>query len=659
MKGLSRLCNFWASAAGSPVSPVSAVLAVFTFLAAFCPPVQAQELPLPTPRNSVVISLELSPQNAAEAEYIKKNIPFGLYAWPSFSITTMTPDIPWQAPLDAADANLAKFKSAVKANVAAAKARGFKFHLVLSTGLARNRAVYKDARLDDVRNCQWYNDNTIAPAAALSKPGGLEDKVFGTLSRYARKVRTHLEVKSRAAFAFLAGLIEAEPDTLVAVSGWGEAELNFGRIENDKSVQSFFCDYSPFAVLEFRDWIQHAGEYDDGRGAYRNEGWAQGGPDYQGADGLARFNSEFGTAFTTWDLRYFHWSLADDYDPDFSDKANSDPRRIPYASYAPDRMKPAAGASFIDGGFDPPRVMQPGGKFWDLWNLFRETMVGNFVRDGARWASESGIPADRLFSHQIPADYLFGTRPANAAEGKANARYYSSASPLRTADIAPYGHPGATIYDVRFPTWFARTTEHIYPAISAMSPIWAIMEFDPELYPVGMELKESPVPDLLAQYLRVYENNVFLINFWRWWDETREHRIKGMNKEKALAQFAAAIRDKAKAGDLTTVFVPPPVGLLAAGAKPGEIVLPEKIWASASWTWTMWGDFDRFEIYRSDTPGVPLDPAHLVGKTRDRVFWDKTARAGAVYYYRVRAVNVKNAAGRPSPELRLQIGKGM
>jgi hypothetical protein len=617
---------------------------------------QTQELPLPTPRNSVVISLEHNPQNAAEAEYIKKAIPFGLYAWPSFSITTMTPDIPWQAPLDAADANLAKFKSAVKANVAAAKARGFKFHLVLSTGLARNRTIYKDAKLEDVRNCQWYNDNTIAPAAVLSRPGGLEDKAFGTLSRYARKVRTHLEAKARAAFAFLTELIAAEPDTLVAVSGWGEAELNFGRIENDKAIQSFFCDYSPFAVLEFRDWIQHAGEYDDARGPYRNEGWTQGGRDYQGPEGLARFNAEFGTDFSAWNLRYFDWSLEDDYDPDFSDKVNNDPKRIPYASYAGERMRPGAGPHFVAGGFDPPRTMKPGDKFWDLWNLFRETMVGNFVRDGARWAAESGVPADRLFSHQIPGDYLFGTKPGDAVQ---NARYYTSASPLRTADIAPYGHPGATIYDVRFPTWFARTTEHIYPAISAMSPIWAIMEFDPELYPIGMEVKESPVPDILKQYLRVYEYNVYLINFWRWWDETKEHRIKGMNKEIALAQFVAAIRDKAKAKDLTTVFSPPPVGMLSATSTPGEIAIPEKIWAQASWTWTMWGDFDRFEIYRSDKPGVPIDPAHLVGKTRDPVFRDKAAKTGTSYYYRVRAVNVKNAAGRPSPELQLRPGKGM
>ena len=631
-----------------------AALSGWAGISAFPPPGSAQELPFPTPKNSVIISIELYPTQSAEADYIKSRVPFGLYAWPSLSITTMTPTIPWQAPLDAADANLSKFKNDVRTALAAAKARGFRLHLVLTSGLARGRPAYVDAKREDVRNCQWYNDNRIAPAVQLAKPTGLEDKVFGTLSRYARKLRVHLETKSRAAFAFLAEVIAAEPDTLVAVSGWGEAELNFGRIENDKSVQSFFCDYSPFAVLEFRDWIQHAGEYDDAGGTYRKEGWARGGAEYQGDGGLARFNAEFGTSFSTWSLRYYDWSLENDYDPDFGDTANNDPRRIPYASYADGRMMPAAGGGFIDGGFDPPRVMKPGEKFWDLWNLFRETMVGHFVRDAARWASESGIPADRWYSHQIPGDYLFGTKPGDAS---ANARYYTSASPLWTADIAPYGHPGATIYDVRFPTWFARTTENIFPAISAMSDYWAIMEFDPELYPVGMEIKESPVPDLVKQYLRVYEYNATLINFWRWWDETKEHRIKGMNKEKALIEFVAAIRDKAKVKDLSTVFVPPPVGPLTAAGRPGEIAIPDKIWAQAGWGWTAWGDFDRFEVYRGDKPGFALDPAHLVGKTRDRVFRDTTAQPGKTYYYRVRAVNVKNAAGRPSPELAVSLGK--
>ena len=613
---------------------------------------RAQELPIPNFENSVVISIEHGPGDAAEADYIKKRIPFGLYAWPSFSITTLAPTIPWRSALDRADENLASFKADVNGYVTAAKARGFKLHLVLTSGLARTRAVYKDAKLEDIRNCQWYNDNKIATDAQLAKPNGIEQLVFGTLSRYARKVRAHLEAKARAAMTFLAEVMAAEPDTLIAASGWGEAEMNFNRIENAMSAQPNFCDYSPFAVLEFRDWIHHAGEYDDAKGLYRKEGWLQGGEKYRGAAGLALFNAEFGSAFSTWNLRYYDWSLENDYDADFTDENNPDPHRIPIASYAAGQMMPDAGGNFLPGGFDPPRTMKPGEKFWDLWNLFRETMVAHFVRDAAKWASESGIPADRWYSHQIPGDYLFGTNPDTPAK---NARYYTSASPLWTAEIAPYGRPGATIYDNRFPNWIARTTTHILPVMAAMSKTWAIMEYDPEGYPPGASGPESPVADILAQYFRVYEHGATLINFWRWWDDSKEHRIKGMNKETALIEFVAKIRDKARMKDLGTVFVPPAVGLPAAkvgaGGRP-ELILPEKIWEKAAWTWKEWGDFDRFEIYRGESPGVPIEPARLVGKTKASVFLDATAVPKKTYYYRVRAVNVKNVAGKPSPEIR-------
>ena len=614
----------------------------------------AQELPRPTPLNSIVVSIEGDPANQKEAEYIKSTIPFGLYAWPSFSVTTLTPVIPWRTRLDQADANLEKFKANVNRLVAAAKARGFKLHLVLTSGVARNRGVYEQAKREDIRNCQWYNDNNIATAEQLAKPDAFEAAVFGTLSRYARKMRYHVEAKARAAMKFLAGVIAAEPETLIAVSGWGEVEMNFGRIVHTAPVQPFFCDYSPFAVLEFRDWILHTGEYDDERGTYRKEGWVRGGKGYQGEGGLSRFNSEFKTWFKSWDLKFFNWSLQDDYDPDYSDAANRDPKRIPYESYAADKMITGEKPHYIPNGFDPPREMKPGDPFWDLWNLFRETMVAHFVRDAARWAAEAGIPPDRWFSHQIPGDYLFGKNPA--APDK-NARYYASASPLWTADIRPYGRPGATIYDSRFKAGFVRTTQDILPAMEEMSKTWAIMEYDPESYPPGIAGEPSPVEKIVEQFLRPYERNVYLINFWRWLDPTGEHKIKGTNKEKALVRFVSLVRDRPKGSAPGKLFTPPQVWKISAKGRPVEILIAKRIWSSEEWNWKQWGGFDRFEVYRSDKPGVPIDPAHLVGKADGYNFQDKTATAEKTYYYRVRAVNSKNAAGPPSPEIAARPGK--
>ena len=471
--------------------------------------------------------------------------------------------------------------------------------------------------------------------------------IFGTLSRYARKVRANLEAKGRAAFAFLKKRMDENPDMIILVSGWGEVELNFHRIQNEKSRQDWYCDHSPFAVLEFRDWIRHDGLYGPG-GSYSGQGWRGGGEKFRGAMGLAAFNRDFGTSFTTWDLKYFHWDLADPWQAGQGGRGSSDPRRIPFVSYTQGGMMPAAGPAVIPGGFDPPRNMMTGGAFWDLWNLFRETMVHHFVLDAARWASAAGIPADRWYSHQLPGDFLFGTWPE--AENK-NARYYTSASPLWTADIKPYGSAGATIYDIKFPQFIARSSEHSLPAMAAMSPNWAILEYDPELYPPGLDVPQSSVQDILAQMLRIYSHRPHLINFWRWWDTSGEHRFKGMNKEEALRNFVARVRDKARRTDLDFVFDPPRVSGIVSGPSrdktEARVKWSSRIWNGRPWMWTDWGDFEHFEILRGVGPNFPADQAVVVGTTKESFFNTDALEVGSSFY-RVRAVNVKGVAGPAS-----------
>jgi hypothetical protein len=461
-----------------------------------------------------------------------------------------------------------------------------------------------------------------------------------------------LKAKSMAAFKYLAKAIKENPETLIAASGWGEAELNYHRINHEKSAQDWFCDYSPFAVLEFRDWIRHTGQYDDAKGEFKGQGWRDGGVRYQGAGGLANFNAAFGTDFRTWELRYFDWSLDDDYDAVPTDDKNQDPNRIAFTAYRQGEMMPGAGLYHIQGGFDPPRVMEPGKKFWDLWNSFREFMVASFVREAAAWAIEAGIPVERWYSHQIPGDYLFNTNPATPQK---NARYYTSASTLASADVRPFGNPGATIYDVRFPTWFARTTQFAVPALAALSDNWAIMEFDPELYPPGMDVPQSEPAALLEQYLNVYNQGAKLINFWRWWDGNKEHRIKGMNKEPALAEFVRRIKDKARSKDPNLVYTPPAVnGAMAtadAAAKAVKIEWNGHIWRDEKWFWKDWGDFEGFEVFRSLRRGFAPQAANLIGTTKESELLDKNVVPGSVYYYKIRALNKNKVAGPFSDEL--------
>jgi hypothetical protein len=628
---------------------LAAIIALL--LIGWVPFLLGEELPVPRYANSLIISIHQSPLDGAEVEYIQSRFKFGLYAWLSFSTNT-TPNLPWHHDWTDAAAGIQGFKDTMNTFFSRSREKNVRLHLILCSGIARGLGVYREAKKEDIRNCSWYNDNKLASDTQIADPQALDKYVFGTFSRYARKMRANLEAKTRAVAAFLKQHLDKDPDTLIAVSGWGEAEMNFNRIDPVKNLQEYFCDYSPFAVLEFRDWICHAGLYDDLTGAHRGQGYPQGGAMYQSDTGLARFNAAFGTNFRTWDLKYFHWSLADDYDLNPVDDVNNDAHRIPLARYAHGGMMPVAGSDLIEGGFDPPRSMMTAGRFLDLWNLFRQTMVHNFVIDMAKWMSEAGLPSDQIFSHQIPADYLNGSEPSWPEK---YGRYYASASPLWTADTRPFGSIGATIYDTKFPPGmapeeFMRTSKYSVPVIGEETPNWAILEYDAETYPPGLGVTQSTPDVILEQFLRLYRYRAHLINFYQWYDKTGEHRIKGMNKEIALADFIEKIRDKARATSLNTVYDPPKTALVSGLYDPGrravKLEWEPTIWSGHPWEWKDWGDFSHFEIHRSPVSGFAPEAANLLATTADYFFEDKSARPGFTYFYRFRAVN-RNQAGGP------------
>ncbi len=574
-----------------------------------------EELPIPTYDNSLIISIEHDVSDSAEVDYILNNFNFGFYAWLSFSRTTITVDLGWHHNLGNAFEGIQNTKNEINAMIEAARAENVRLHIVLSSGLARGLSVYGEAKEEDIRNCKWYSDNKLASDSQISQPKAINSIIFGTFSRYARKLRANLEVKAQAFLAFLKQKMDENPDVFIAISGWGEVEFNPFRADQNKSIQDVFCDYSPFIILEFIDWIRQTGLYDSATGKYAGEGYSQGGTLYQGAAGLTAFNQDFGTSFGTWDLKYFNWSLNDDYDSNPEDTSNNDPHLIPYSSYSHGNMMPTSGANYIANGFDPPRTMEPGHTFWDLWKLFGETVVHSFVKDMAKWASEAGIPVNKWYSHKIQADYLFNTKPDPPS----------------------------------------------------MHSNWAIMEYDPETFPLSLDGPESSVDFILQEFIEVYNHGPHVINFWRWWDDNKEHRFKGMNKEQALAKFINLVRDKARRTDLNFVFDPPKVtgfsGRFIGTTKNlprrthqtenMQITIDQCIWSGHPWEWKDWGDFAFFEVYRGDSANIPGDPAHLLGTTENYTFEDRTANSGRNYYYKIRAVNKKGKAGPFSEEMRL------
>jgi hypothetical protein len=655
------------------------ILLLFMAFHLFC-----EELPRPSYDNSAVFSFTYSLPNAPDSEiqYIKSQFGGGLYApltISNFSSVNMS----WFLNPGSAANGISNIKRFVESLIPKARSHGIGLHISLSYGMARSVNYYKDAKEEDIRNAQWYNDNNLATLSQLSRVTGEDEPVIGeefywrppyappdeavsgvsssasganinafvytTPSRYARKLRAHLEAKARAAFDYINQVQARYPDLLIILSAPGEAELNALRQDNKTWLQAFFCDYSPFAVLEFRDWIKHEGMYASGR-KYGGQGYAGGGARYRGGNGLLNFNNDFGTAFNSWDLKYYNWSLADPVDTDYTDTANPDPNIIPVGQYTYGGMMPASGSGYTGGGFDPPRLMKQKGEdaFWDLWNEFREAMVRHYVLDMVTVARQSGFAMNRYYTHQIAADYLFGTRPDDPAIPYLNQRYYTSASPLSTAVSYPDTGMGVTMYDINFGTWYARTSQYMLPVISSMAEHWGVMEYNPEILAKNVTI--NTVDNIYNRMKMLYDYNAHFLGFYKWESNPNE-QYKGTNREEAAKRLFDAVKDKARRG-ISTVFTPPEItGLVGTfNSTTGAVSLSwsSKIWNDLSYTWPAWGDFKEFVVYRGKTAGFTANASSETGRTTAYTYTDSGAAGQGALYYKVAAVHVTGQRGTPA-----------
>jgi len=277
-----------------------------------------------------------------------------------------------------------------------------------------------------------------------------------------------------------------------------------------KTYEKLYTDYSPFAVAEFRDSLRNP----------KYSGDRTPGTDDNG-DGHT-FNGDYRRHFATWDLKYFN---------------ESGP--VPFATYIdlPNKL-PASGRFFKRDGFDAPRVPDAADPLWKAWLTFRKQMVGNYVRDFARWATtapgENGftIPTQRYYSHQIPADYLF--------EQSDNIRLLTSASPAETASIAPFGGPGVTAYNIFDGNRHLRTaTPQLLSQLSQQSANWAVLEYNPSVS-VRAGVPQSNDLDYYVEQLNLlygYRPHVIVPFAWTELPEQSQYTIQGRPFERALARF--------------------------------------------------------------------------------------------------------------------------
>jgi hypothetical protein len=531
-----------------------------------------------------------------------------------------------------------------------ARRNGLLFHLSAMGGMSRFVWIYADAKREDRRNAQWFASGAIvAPAFA----GTIEQQraaAYVTPSRYARKLRRHLEAKVRAFAARFLALRAAYPDVIATASGDAEAELNG---DGETAALGFdaqpITDYGPFAILEFRDWLLHTGLYapgaafdGDGYDLQAGETFAQGNAALSPAN-LTVFNRQVGTSFGAWDLKYFNWSLADAVD--------GDPHALGTArTEAPGwSAVPTSGPDLIPAGFDAPRSRaQYGTHFWELWLAFRAHMLANYARDFATWMTTTTGPngatleAERWYSHQIPADYLNGTRPGSPSPER---RLMTSASPFWTSIVGDdVGSPGVTVLDRLQASGgvpvYRRTSQYLFDAIVGLGlSNWGIPEYAPSWH-IDVAPEGNPAT-IIAQYQRATVAGAHMFAFTPW-----PHFAATTANATALAAFVDSVKYRPR-GTAAGAYGPPLVRGLTSRVTgvTGTVSWSPDLFAEApGFTWSQWPDFLRFEVWRgaqanfSTSNGQPVGVATTPSLAGIRLDWSRP-------YYKVLAVARNGARG--------------
>jgi hypothetical protein len=392
-----------------------------------------------------------------------------------------------------------------------ARSSGLPVHISIQSGFFHGVNALREAAIrDDVRNAQWFSDGSISNPVEITRRGQIPRSAWITPSRYAQTMRQRIRESALIIGNKLAVAMQQNPNTLLNISGDSEVELSFeryldpnGRPRQDGVV--LLADYSPFMVAEFRDSLRKTRYVGDASPATDDD-----------HDGHT-FNKDFRQEFRSWKLRYFN---------------ESGP--IPYDQYRSMTEKlPQSGPYFIDGGFDAPRAAGVNqNPLWKAWEEFRISVIKSYVRDFAKWITvESGVPVSRFYTHQIPADYLFG--------GKDTSRLATSASPLETALLPGIASAGVTVFDSYNGKTHSRTSSSaLFKRLQQASANWGILEYSPSVPAFDDE------DYYLNELRRLYSYHPAVIVPFAWTndDQHKLYRIQNTAYERALRKFVQEVR---------------------------------------------------------------------------------------------------------------------
>ncbi|MCF7817719.1 MAG: thrombospondin type 3 repeat-containing protein [Kiritimatiellales bacterium] len=515
----------------------------------------------------------------------------------------------------------------------------------------------------DLREFQWrLNGLTWSSYENVEDWGGDRNYKRVSYSRLAPIQKAYEEERARAWAQDMLAVLQGYEERVPMFNLLVESELPSGGETDDGQLG----DYSPYAITEFRDWLRHSGIYDDTAGKYAGEGAPEaivgtylnlGGtprspfyddPTPADANGTGQsFNARFGTSFTTWALRY--WDL------------DAFPAPITDTNFV---VNPSSGTGFVAGGFDAPRVRNAANAFWQAWSWdtfdqgsayaypsgnpgqpafgFRQHLVRNYGRDMFDIMVEEGLPADLIFLHQIPGEYI------NAS------RQRSGATPIWTGYLEKNGMLGLT----RFGTVPDITRMRQYVDLTGKrNRGWGFFEWHPK--PANSTTRDTPAYIEDSYNVTFKELGKLVPNRMRvvtpgWWDFSGAgfnwdtFPTYGSGMVEAIKAYSAQYSDVPfwHQGPDVPDYLPPPVetffALAGADATEQIVFIGEGIWREYRNTWNQWSGFDHFEMQQR-LDGAEWSTAQEVAAPGEVLFSNRLS--GVVYEYRARVVSTTGKYG--------------
>lgn len=507
---------------------------------------------------------------------------------------------------------------------------------------SHTRNDYRAIANQDLRLYQWRMDGVdwkgaYTSSGTLEVPEDERDYKVPTPSRYATRLRNYNAGKATDWAEYALRLMDDFPGVVACINGPIEEELAIGGHDNTAKL----ADYSPYAITEFRDWLRHAGMYDDTDGTYAGEGASKliigdliefngvsrsqfyDDPTPHSSNGTGvSFNEYFGTQFSSWSLKY--WDLRIYPDPITNEDFE---------------CTPESGAGYCQGGFDAPRVLYSKDKFWKAWSYdipdqggqypvgnpanpaygFRQVMVRNFVRDLFDVLAEAGIPRQIMFAHQIPGEAL-GNFTGQAGRNR------SSASTIWTGYLEKSETVGITRFGDMDPA-----------LVTQYAGDWGIFEWHTLPNP---HLSFQNLYNTSISHLNKFYANQCHILFPGWWKPTapaadETFPLNDSDFGRAIGAFMSSrvpvpYKNQHDAMD----YAPPTVnGVLAEIIDQElEISWDAKIWSNLIAQWVEWDSLSHFEIQLSKD-GMNWDFSDTTSAPGTKI-----SKTDTIYQVRVRAL---------------------